>query len=394
VTSRTRGALVIAQIAIAVVLLAAAAAVVRKVAELTDVDLGARGERAIVVDLVLPATSYPSPESRARFYQQLDADLRAIPGIEGVGASNAIPNATDIYAAARIEIDGVHRDPGLGVSMWATPGYFPALGIDLLAGRYFAPADRPTTLPVVILSESMVRGAGLTPAEAVGRRAIVNWIGKPEPMEIVGVVGNIRLAGPENRMTPMIYRPLTQLANDPTMHIAIKAADGDPRRVVPAVRAVVTRLDPNLPLYNIRTFENIRNAFIADRRLAMATMLAFGMLAGVLCLAALYGTTSYLMQRRTREFGIRMAIGASPGRVLRHVLGGATRHMTAGVLIGVGGSLAISRATAVQTARFGEVDPAILVVVSILLAVVGLLATWIPARRSSRIDPARALHVE
>jgi hypothetical protein len=239
-----------------------------------------------------------------------------------------------------------------------------------------------------------VRRAGLTPAEAAGRRAIVNWTGQPEQMEIAGVVRDIRLVGPENQMTPMVYRPLAQLSNDPTMHVVVKAAEGDPLRFVPAVRAVVGRIDPNLPIHNIRTFEDIRAAFIADRRLAMTMMLAFGMLAAVLCMAALYGTTAYLVQRRTREFGIRMAIGASPSRVLRHALSGAARQVTAGVLIGTGGVFAISRAAAAHTTRFGEVDPAIMASVGILLSAIGLLATWIPARRSSRIDPARALWVE
>jgi putative ABC transport system permease protein len=394
-SGRIRGSLVVAQIAMAVVLLAAAVALVRKVAELTNLGLGATGERAIVVDLALPVMSYPSSESRVRFYERLDADLRGIPGVEEVGASNAVPHARDTYAAARIEIEGQSHESGLGVSMWATPGYFRALGIDLLAGRYFGAADRPGALPVTIVSEGVARRAGLAPANAAGRRATVDWTGTPEAIEIAGVVGDIRLVGPENAMTGMIYRPLAQLRwPDATVHVVVKAAEGDPLRFVAAVRAAVRRIDPNLPIHNIRTFEDIRDAFIADRRLAMTIILAFGTLAAVLCMAALYGTTAYLVQLRTREFGIRMAIGASPSRLLRHAVGGATRHVILGVLIGMVGAFAASRAVAAHTTRFGDIDPTIMAVVGGMLSAVGLLATWIPARRSSRIDPARALWVE
>jgi predicted permease len=397
-SGRIRGTLVVAQIAMAVMLLAAAAAIVRKVAELTNLGLGAAGERAIVVDLALPAMSYPSSESRILFYDRLDADLRGIPGIEEVGASNAVPNAKDTYAAARIAIEGqsyAERDSGIGVSMWATPGYFRALGIDLLAGRYFEAVDRPGAVPVTIVSEGVARRSGLPPANAAGRHATVDWAGRREAIEIVGVVGDIRLVGPEYPMTGMIYRPLAQLLSpDPTMHVVVKAAEGDPLRFVTAVRAAVKRIDPNLPIHNIRTFENIRDAFIADRRLAMTIIVAFGTLAAVLCMAALYGTTAYLVQRRTREFAIRVAIGASPSSLLRHTLGGSARQVTAGVLIGTAGAFAASRAMAAHTTRFGDVDPAIMAVVGSMLSAVGLLATWIPARRSSRIDPARALWVE
>jgi hypothetical protein len=279
--------------------------------------------------------------------------------------------------------------------MWATPGYFRALGIDLLAGRYFGAEDRPGAVPVTIVSESVVRRKGLPPATAAGRRATVNWTGTPEAIEIVGIVGDIRLVGPENAMTGMIYRPLAQLRwPDATVHVVVKAAEGDPLRFVSAVRAAVKRIDPNLPIHNIRTFQDIRDAFIADRRLAMTIILAFGTLATVLCMAALYGTTAYLVQRRTREFGIRMAIGASPSRLLRHALGNAARLITAGVLIGLVGASAASRALAAYTARFGGVDLEIITILGIVLSGVALLATWIPARRCCRIDPARALRVE
>jgi predicted permease len=392
-----RGTLVVGQIAMAVVLQVCAAATVRKVAELTTLDLGATGERAIVVDLALPVISYPSPESRVRFYERLDADLRAISGVEEVGASNAIPNARDTYAAAQIEIEGqrrADRESGRGISMWATPGYFRALGIQLLAGRYFGAADQAGAVPVAIVSEGVVRRAGLAPADAPDRPATLNWTGKPEAVEIAGVVRDIRLAGPENQTTPMVYRPLAQLANDPTMHVIVKATEGDPMRFVSAVRAAVRRIDPNLPIHNIRTFEDIRDAFFADRQLAMTMMLAFGALAAILCMAALYGTTAYLVQQRTREFGIRMAIGASPSRVLRHALGGAVRIVTVGVLIGICGAFAISRVVAAYTTRFGEIDPVIVTAVGVMLSAIGLRATWIPARRISRIDTARALWVD
>jgi predicted permease len=394
-SGRISGALVVAQIAMAVVLLAAAVAIVRKVAELTNVGLGATGERAIVVDLALPAMSYPSSESRVRFYERLDADLRVIPGVEEVGASNAVPDARDIYAAATIAIEGQSHDSGLGVSMWATPGYFQALGIDLLAGRSFGAVDRPGAVPVTIVSESVARRAGLAPADAAGRRATVNWTGTPETMEIAGVVGDIRLVGPEYAMTGMIYRALAQLPfPDATVHVVVKAAEGDPLRFVTAVRAAVKRIDPNLPIHNIRTFADIRDAFISDRRLAMTMILAFGSLAAVLCMTALYGATGYLVQRRTREFAIRMAIGASPSRVLRHALGGAARQVTVGVSIGMVAAFAVSRVVAAHTTRFGDVDPAIMAVVGVMLSAIGLLATWMPARRTSRIDPARALWTE
>jgi hypothetical protein len=275
-----------------------------------------------------------------------------------------------------------------GSYLSATPGYFQAIGIDRLAGRFFAESDDERSTPVVIVSDSFARRAGLTPAEAVGRRvrAGVNsrWA------SIVGVVRDVRLKGPESGTTAQLYVPAAQGFSGGTTFVVTKTV-GDPRPFASALRSAVAAVDADLPVYNIKTFDEVRAGFVADRRFAMVVMTAFAALAALLAGIGLYGVLTYLVQLRTREIGIRVALGASPGKVRRQVVRSGLLHASAGVMTGAAVATAALR---VMTARVPGLQPAdalLLVTVGAAMIVVAVAVTWLPARRATAIDPVEAL---
>jgi ABC-type antimicrobial peptide transport system permease subunit len=235
----------------------------------------------------------------------------------------------------------------------------------------------------------------MQPAALVGRR--LNLAGLKEPpawADIVGVVRDVRLRGPESLFLPAVYVPY---AREPIVfgvtHVVIKAG-GDPRALVGAIRQAAARVDPNLPLYDIRTFDDVRAAYLAERRFAMTMMLAFGALAFGLAAVGLYGVINYLVQLRTREIGIRMAIGASPAMVRREVLANGLRHAIAGIAIGAAVAIALSRAISASLPGLGHVAPSSLAWLACAVVAMAAAATWLPALRATRVDPMVTLRAE
>lgn len=396
---RFRSALVVAQITIALVLLAGAATLVGTVGRLMAVDLGARGERALVVEVTLPLAKYGlvSDDAVRQFYESFAAGLRAIPGVDEAGATDQFPGrAAALIVGHSIGVTDATTptDPTnrYASRVSATPGYFSAAGIDLLAGRAFSPHDGPDAPRVVVVSEGFARALGLSPRQMVGRQVNVGrWAGR----DIVGVVADVRLGGPESPLRPAIYEPVAQASNlgIGPMQVVFRGR-GDPRQLIPALRRAAARIDPGLPLYDIRTFDEIRATHFAERRFAMTTMTVFGALAFVLAVVGLYGVVSYLVRLRTQEIGIRMAIGASPARVRREVLTGGLLHAACGVAAGAACALVASRLIAATIPGFGSVEPITLALLASAIFAVAGAATWLPARRATRVDPALSLRAE
>jgi putative ABC transport system permease protein len=282
--------------------------------------------------------------------------------------------------------------------MSASPGYFAAAGIDVIAGRPFSNRDVPGAPPVVIVSVGYAQALGIAPEALIGARAGEAGTRRdrsPLPAEeIVGVVRDIRLLGPEEPFEPAIYRPLAVSPgiNGPA-HLVVRAS-ADPRALVPAVRAAMARLDPDLPIFNVKTFDEIREALLAERRFAMTTMVAFAALAFMLSAIGLYGVINYLVQLRTREIGIRLAIGATRARIWRQILTTGVSHGIVGVIIGIGATLALAGAVASRVPGMERIDPVVLAVLAAAVVLVATVATWIPAWRATRIDPALTLRAE
>jgi hypothetical protein len=272
-----------------------------------------------------------------------------------------------------------------------TPGYFRAIGMDLLAGRHFTGADRRGSAPVAIASDRVARLVGLEPHALVGRRIQVDVVsGKPGWATVVGVVRDVALRGPEGRSSAQLYRPTAQAPTFGTTFFAVKAF-ARPEQLATAVRQTLSAIDADLPLYNVRTFDEIRAGFVAERRFAMTMMSAFGLLAALLAGIGLYGVLTYLVQLRTREIGIRMALGASPGAVRAQVLRSGLLLGAAGLAIGTAGAYG---ATQLLASRVPGIEPAGTLLVAAAAGSMLLLTavvTWIPARRATRVDPVLAL---
>jgi putative ABC transport system permease protein len=394
---RFRSALVIGEMAIALVLLAGAAAIVRTMAALTSIDLGARGERALTLDVAPPLAVYSSPDQVVRLWRALGAELRPIHVVEAVGATDRLPGSTlgpILATELKTLVPGGRARGRCADLLFATPGYFAALGIDLLAGRAFDDDDGPSAPAVAVVSEGSARALGLGPAEIIGRRIDLGGMMEGARWaEVVGVVHDVRMGGPSQPLDRAVYVPLAQ-SRDPVggaLHVVVKTRD-DPRRLVPTLRAAVARVDPNLPLYDIRTFDDIRKSALADSRFAMTMMLAFGVLTFGLAAVGLFGVIAYLVELRRREIGIRVAVGASPQRVLGEVLATGLRHAGAGVVAGVAFALALDGLFRVP--ELGRIDAASLAAPALAVLTAGLTAAWLPALRATQVDPVQVLRAE
>ncbi|HWB31523.1 MAG TPA: ABC transporter permease [Vicinamibacterales bacterium] len=392
---RFRSALVVAELAIALVLIAGAATIARTVGTLMRVDLGVSGERALTVETTLPLARYGSLERLDVFYERMEAAVRRIPGVETVGTTSRLPGTRELGIARPIMVEGRPAPEGAqrGASyLSASPDYFQAIGIPLVAGRHFASTDRAGAQPVAMISESVARRVGLSPTEAIGQRIAIGLQGR-SLATIVGVVRDVRLQGPEADPGAQLYVPLAQQANYGTTFIVVKTL-GNPTTAAPALRAAIARVDVDLPIYNIQTFAQVRASFLADRAFAMAVLSAFGALAFLLAGIGLYGTLTYLVQLRTPEIGIRMALGASPGAVRRQILRQGLLHAVAAIALGAGASAMLLRVmtSVVPGLQRPEMSMLAAAAGTMLIAVIPII--WLPARRATAIDPVHALRTE
>jgi putative ABC transport system permease protein len=387
---RFRSGLAIAEISFALVLLAGAVTVIRTVASLMAVDLGVRAERVLVVGV-----DWPSDETRGdrrlTFLKRYEEAFGALPGVESVGITSGVPGAMGLGYAELI-VDGLQVPDTtgyIGSQVMASPQYFSIMGVELVAGRLFTERDHFFAPKVAIVSETFARRYRLRPDEIVGRRAVLDhrWV------DIVGVVKDIRPGGPSASLDATAYVPFAQRQDGGPLQFVVQT-QGDPNRHIAAVGAAAARIDPNVSLYDIRTFDQIRAAHLRDRRFVMTMLSWFGGLAFVLAVLGLYAVVSYLVHLRTREIGIRMAMGATIGTVRVSVIANGVAHCLAGVLLGAALALGLSQLLSSRLRDLGQLDFVTLLIVSIAFLSSAALAAWLPARRATRIDPVQALRFE
>ncbi|MPZ20691.1 MAG: FtsX-like permease family protein [Luteitalea sp.] len=391
---RFRSALVTLEIAMAVAILIAATTIVKTVGALTAVDLGARNETAVVMEITLPRATYSSTDQIRRFYERLREELQPVPGVQAVGATNHLPGSrTMITPSQPMALEGQALPATNSVRdalrLSATTGYFSALGIDVLAGRAFTDADRASALRTAIVSEGYVRALGMQPRDILGRRVSAG-LDSEQWAEVVGVVRDVRMRGPESDLEPAVYVPFAQTPINATGFVVVRAGSRF-QDAVPSIRAAVARVDASLPLYNLQTFGQVRSEYLATRHFTMTTMVAFGSVAFGLAALGLYGIVSYLVRLRTREIAIRIAIGATSAVVRRQVIGEGALHAAAGIGIGLATALELWAVVSAHVPGLGQVDATVLAVVCALVFIVSIGAAWFPARRAARIDPLVAL---
>jgi predicted permease len=388
--SRLRSGLVVAEVALSLVLMVGAGLLIRSYRALEGTNLGFDERGVLTMRVSLPETKYPERARRLAFYEALFARLSALPGVTVVGSARGIPfSGWDVQAGMMVEGKPAPRQgEGLDVHyQWVTSGYFPALRVPLLRGRALAATDRDTAALVGVINETFAKRA-FPGEDPVGKR-VRTGTGDPW-VTVVGVVGDIRHYRLPQPMGPAIYFPY---ASGPThtQTLTIRTTLADPLALAPAVRAAVRDLDPDVPVYQVLTLEQQVSRSLWRQRMQGQVLGIFAALALLLAVVGIYGVISYAVAQRTRELGVRIAMGASRRQVLALVLGQGARLALAGVALGLLGALALSRVIASLLYEVDALDPVTFGAVPLLLAAVALLATWVPARRATRVDPLIAI---
>jgi predicted permease len=390
--------LVVAEVALAVTLLVGAGLLIRSFVQLRRVDPGFQTASALTFRISLPESSYSEEARRSAFYQDLVERLSALPGVRAAGATAGLP-LSGVRFNLSFEVEGRPKlspaqQPSMEIRV-VSPEYFEAIGMPVLAGRGFTPQDVDGAPPVMVLSRSAVRR--FFPGEdALGKSITLGWrrpAGRPNAGgTVVGIVGDVKDRGLAEEHPPEAYLAHAQLPLL-NMDLVLRAAT-DPMASAAAAIKTVHGLDPELPVTRVRTLEQIVSRSIATPRF-YAQLLAF-FAASALLLAALgvFGVLSYAVSRRSREIGVRVALGARPGDVLRMVLGQALRLAALGLLLGAVAAAALSRALVSLLFELSPTDPATFAAVALVLAGAALLAATLPARRAARLDPLQALRSE
>ena len=392
---RMRRLLAAGQVALVLVLLTSAGLLVRSFLELQRVDPGFRPENLLTMRIALPGAKYPQPAARIAFFEQAQERIAAIPGVQSVGAISGI-FLTDTPNSASFTIEGRERTPDIANTETpidaVTPSYFATMGIPLRGGRVFTAQDDLDAPPVVIINESMAKRYWPN-EDPLGKRFKYGEETSQAPwMTIVGVVGDMRRTGFDRPVRYETFLPHGQAPRG-AMTLTVRTAAA-PLALTASVRTQLRALDPEQPIYEIASMDQLLSDRIAQRRFSMALLGSFAALALVLGVIGVYGVTSYLVAQRTREVGLRLALGAQPGDLVTMVVRQGMIVAAVGIALGLAGALVLTR---LMTSLLYEVSPndlATLAAVTVVLAIATLAANWFPARRAARVDPLVALRAD
>lgn len=391
-----RGALVLAEVAISLVLLVGAGLLFRSLMNLMDAPLGFTTARMVTMTVAPTGENYRSPGQFLAYWNQVLDRVRALPGVEKVALSGSLPLGGGVSVLS-FQPDGKAEMPPneqpLSFYVDVSQGYFATMGIPVLAGREFSEQDAVPNPKAIVINESMARRE-FPDGNPVGRRFSFGpgEDGKPEWVEIVGVVGNVRQYRADRDPVPMTYAPYTS-APGRAQNLMIRTT-GDPLAVAGSARAALQSLDASLPVSPPRTLDTVVGASFTQRRFNMTLLVVFAAIALVLAIAGIYGTVAYSVAQRTQEIGIRVALGASAREILGLVLVGALKPVLGGLVIGIVVSLAATRAMDSLVYGVTTTDPMTFVSLPILLGVVAFIAGLLPAMRATRVDPLEALRVD
>jgi len=394
--SRVAAVLVGLEVAGSIVLLTGAGLLLRSLSALWNVDPGFRTRNVLTFRLDLPRKTYASPEKIAAFYRAVEEDLRTLPGVESVGGVSWLPLGGG-GAATSYRVDGspavrAGDEPVADIRV-VTPGFFRAAGIPLLRGRLFGPDDTAKAPLRAIVSRDLAKKS-FGSRDPIGRRLWVSWgpDAKGETVEIVGVAGDVRFTAPDTDARPAIFFPQEQQPNNFMTMFLTGAAE--PASLGPAIRRVVNRLDRELPVADLRPMQSVVADALRTPRFFSTLLAAFSALALLLAVIGVYGVVQYSTARRTREIGIRVALGGRPADVFRLVLAKGMGPVAAGAAVGIAGSLGAGRIMKSLLFGVSETDPLSIGMALVLLTSAAVLACLLPALRASRIDPAVALRTE
>ncbi|MGE3273770.1 MAG: ABC transporter permease [Vicinamibacterales bacterium] len=388
-----RSALVLAEVALALVLLVGGGLLFRSLVQLLDVPLGFETGRVLTVQVAPTGEQYQSPEQLVGYWDRVTERVAAVPGVEQVALSDQLPlgsgfSITVYNTSARPQEPD--NDSPLTHYVNVSPGYFSALGIPIVAGREFERRDATPDPRAIVINEAMAR------REFPGRDPIGQQFtfgsgpdGQLQWFDIVGVAADVRHYAVDQEPVPMTYGLYTGSPQG-ALNVLVRTA-GDATSAAGAVREALRTVDPTLPIPQARTMDQVVGASLTQRRFNMTLLVVFAGIALVLAIAGIYGTVAYAVAQRTQEIGIRVALGATSREVLRLVLVDALKPVVAGIAVGLVGAFVFARALERLVYGVTSTDPVTFLALPALLAAVALLASWVPALRATRVDPMIAL---
>jgi putative ABC transport system permease protein len=392
---RLNSALVAVQFALSLVLLIGAGLLLKSFQRLESVDLGFNAENTLTMVATLPRAKYDNEEKAFRFYDGALERLRNSPGIKAVGLTTNLPFG-DGNNVDGIIVEGQEPPEGGNITQTeqaqiqsVTPETFQALGVPLLQGRDFQWSDNTNAPRVAIIDEPLARRYWPR-GDAIGRR--IQTTGDREWLTIVGVVGGIKHVNLAEEKQPHLYRSMLQSPAPRASFIA--RTDGPPEAAITTFRSAIRQVDPDMPLYLVRSMNEIIGQTLGTQRLTNILLTAFAIIALTLAAVGIYSTMSVYVGSRTKEFGIRLALGAQPGALRRAVMRQGLLLTAAGVVVGVVGALSLTRTIKSLLFEVSATDPVVFTAIPVLLVFVSLLACYTPARRATKVDPLIALRDE
>lgn len=388
-----RAALIVGEVALALVLLAAAGLLLRSFSQLIQMDPGFRTERVLSARLNLPPARYDKPGAILNFADQLLATVRELPGVHSVAATSHPPfSYLDRWPFA-LEGQTAPDQRMSAANRMVSTNYYDVMGIALRHGRFFTEQDNASQPWVIIINETMARRTW-GDADPIGKRLVVYIANREFPVTVVGVVADSRQMSLEEAVVPEMDFPMAQTANFLRRFNLVVRSHTEPTSLLPALRGAVAKFDPQLPLYNVMTMRGAVDESLSVRRFALYVLGLFAAVALILAVSGIYGVIGHAVNQRTREIGIRMALGAARRDVFRLILGEGGKLAIAGVGIGIVVSYLVTQFLRALLYGITPTDPLTFGAVALLLLLTALLACYFPARRASRVDPMIALRSE
>ena len=392
---RWRAALVVAEMALSLMLLVGAGLMIRSFARVQQIDPGLKPEALLTMETTAARVRYPDEARVLAFYGELVERVKATPGVESAAVSSALPLGGGGFYLGRVFLAEGRPEPPVGADaegQWnvISPGYFKTMGTRLIKGRDFDEHDTPESNPVIILNESLARK--IFPNEDPLGKRIRSWRDENKLREIVGVVADVRYFGREDEPRGLVYVPHTQNAwRAMALNVRTKS---EPAAVVGAIRSQIKAVDKDLAVANIKTMNSILAGSVAPRSWSMLLLTVFAGAAALLAAIGIYGVLSYVVAQRNAEIGVRLALGAQTTDVFKLMIGQGMRLALTGVVLGLVFSVALTRLMKSLLYEVSATDPLTFAGVALLLALVALLACWVPARRATKVDPLIALRYE
>ena len=392
---RLRSALVVSEIALAVVLLASAGLLIRSFMRLQQIDPGFDVDNVLTMVVPVPVTRYKEDPQFVNFFSQLLDKVRHLPTVRSAGEINYLPLYGGMGSGTGFKVVGrPEPPPGEGPSTdvrVVDAGYFPAMGIPLLRGRNFSDLELKEPRHVLLINEALAR-TYFPNEDPIGQRLDVEMFDTPQPAEVIGIVGNVRYDSLIDESPPAVYFPHPELVYS-VMTLVIRT-DGDPSAIAPAVQREIRTLDPNQPVSDIRTMNQVMSEWVSRSRFNTLLLGIFAGLATLLSAVGIFGVMNYSVALRTREIGLRLAVGAQPRQVLLLILKQGLLLTILGVGLGLVAAFGLTRLLSGLLFGVTALDVTTFTTISVLLVIVSLLACYLPARRAMRIDPLQALRYE